>query len=150
MTMPSLGRLSPCVEDAPGNWKQIAAGISAERQDWGGDPPNLRVLARSMLADRRRFERHFDADLFADAARDILLDLFVAEEEHKQVTVSSCCIAATVPATTALRYINQLKARGLVVTVPSLNDGRMTTVRLTEKAREQMVGYLLAVANARR
>jgi hypothetical protein len=147
MTM-STGQSSTCAEASPGDWKPTIAGT--EQENWDGDPPNLRMLARSMIAERRRFERHFDADLFADAARDILLDLFVAEEERKPVTVSSCCIAATVPATTALRYINQLKARGLVVTVPSLDDGRMTTVRLTAKAREQMVGYLLAVASSRR
>ena len=37
------------------------------------------VFAREVIASRRLITRYFDADLFADPAMDILLDLYAAE-----------------------------------------------------------------------
>ena len=46
----------------------------------------------------------FGEGLFADPAWDIMLDLFAARIEGKDITVSSAGIAACVPPTTALRW----------------------------------------------
>jgi len=45
--------------------------------------------------------RYFRDELFADPAWDMLLDLLQAEIAQLRVPVSSLCIAASVPATTA-------------------------------------------------
>jgi hypothetical protein len=51
--------------------------------------------------------QHFVPALFADPAWDILLDLAAARIDGRMVAVSSLCIAAAVPATTALRWITR-------------------------------------------
>src|SRR3546814_2543305 len=68
-----------------------------------------------MLRQRRMREQYFPADLFADPAWDMLLDLYAARLEHQPVSVSSLCIAAAVPATTALRWIKTMTEAGLFV-----------------------------------
>jgi hypothetical protein len=59
---------------------------------------------RAVIRARRLRSRFFSEELFADPAWDMLLDLLQAEISHLRVPVSSLCIAAAVPATTALRW----------------------------------------------
>jgi hypothetical protein len=54
------------------------------------------------ICARRLRERLLPAGLFADPAWDMLLDLYAAEIEEQPVSVTSACIAAAAPATTAL------------------------------------------------
>lgn len=94
--------------------------------------------AREALAIRRRRERVFAPGLFGEPAWDMLLDLVVAEGEGKTLSISSLCMAAAVPQTTALRWLNYLVEAGLLLRTPNLNDSRSTFVRLTPKARRLM------------
>src|SRR3546814_4705778 len=66
---------------------------------------------RRMLRQRRMREQYFPADMFADPAWDMLLDLYAARLDRQPVSVSSLCIAAAVPATTALRWIKTMTDR---------------------------------------
>ncbi len=102
------------------------------------------AAARAMLTSRRKMEQFFP-DLFADPARDMLLDLFVAAEEGRQLSVTSCCIAAMVPPTTALRWLALLKQQGLVVEEPDLRDRRQKLLHLSPHARNQMRSFIDAV-----
>lgn len=99
------------------------------------------AAARAILASRRKMEQVFP-DLFADPARDMLLDLFVAAEEARELSVTSCCIAAMVPPTTALRWLALLKQQGLVLEEPDLRDRRQKMLRLAPHARQQMRIYI--------
>lgn len=63
---------------------------------------------RSVIRARRLRARYFAEELFADPAWDMLLDLLQAEIAHLRVPVSSLCIAAAVPATTALRWLKTM------------------------------------------
>ena len=100
------------------------------------------VFAREVIASRRLITRYFDADLFADPAMDILLDLYAAAEEGKKVCTSSACIAAAVPSTTALRWIARLKAAQLIEERPDPADGRRKWLSLTKKAHATMTAFL--------
>ena len=71
-----------------------------------------------------------------------MLDLYVAVRTGKRVSVSSACIAAAVPGTTALRWIYKLKDLGLVETETSGPDRRMIFVRLSDTSIERMDQYL--------
>jgi DNA-binding MarR family transcriptional regulator len=75
----------------------------------------------------------------------MLLDLVVAEGEHKTLSISSLCMAAAVPQTTALRWLNYLVEAGLLLRTPNLNDSRSTFVRLTPKARRLMLRALAPI-----
>ncbi len=87
---------------------------------------------RAVLRVRRLRENIFPSDLFADPAWDILLDLMAARLENVRVSVSSLCIAAAVPPTTALRWIRQLTERGLLERQADPDDGRRIFIALSD------------------
>lgn len=85
-----------------------AAGVA------GPTPEAVRAQLRREIKARRTRERLLPEGLFADPAWDILLDLTLARLDGRQTPVSSLCIAAAVPTTTALRWIKTLLDRGLI------------------------------------
>jgi DNA-binding MarR family transcriptional regulator len=100
---------------------------------------------RRMIRQRRLREQFFPADLFADPAWDMLLDLYAAQLERQPVSVSSLCIAAAVPATTALRWIKTMTDAGLFSREPDLNDGRRIFIDLAQSAYDGMEQYFEAL-----
>jgi hypothetical protein len=68
---------------------------------------------RAVIRARRLRTRFFPEHLFADPAWDMLLDLLQAEIAQLRVPVSSLCIAAAVPATTALRWLKTVVQEGI-------------------------------------
>ena len=103
---------------------------------------------RDVLRLRRMRNRFFDPTLFADPAWDMLLDLMAAQLEGEEVSVSSLSIAASVPSTTALRWIRTMTDLGLFERRADPTDGRRIYINLTEAAATALAGYF-AVANAR-
>jgi DNA-binding MarR family transcriptional regulator len=95
-------------------------------------------FVRQMLKERRERDNVFGADLFGEPAWDMLLDLFVAAEERKMVSVSSLCIAASVPSTTALRWIGNLTARGIIHRTADPTDRRRIFLELAPHTRCQL------------
>ena len=79
--------------------------------------------------------------MFADPAWDILLDLYLAEIEQRRTVVSSLCVAANVPATTALRWMTSLIDRGMLTRRSDPLDRRRVFVELTAKASQGMRCY---------
>ncbi len=98
-------------------------------------------LVRKIIQQRQLRGRFFDADLFADPAWDMLLDLTAARVEHVRVSVTSLCIASGVPPTTALRWISQLTAAGLLERIEDETDRRRAFIQLTDKAVDGMSRY---------
>ena len=95
----------------------------------------------AMIRRRRLRSRFFEDQLFADPAWDILLDLFHAELLNRRISVSSACIAANVPATTALRWTKLLVAHGLIVRRSDPLDGRRVFVELTPETSAKLREY---------
>lgn len=83
-----------------------------------------------VIKSRRQRSRYFSEDLFADPAWDILLDLLYSELMQTRVSVSSLCLAAAVPATTALRWINSMVQQGLITRHEDPRDRRRVFVEL--------------------
>jgi DNA-binding MarR family transcriptional regulator len=98
-----------------------------------------------MIRARRLRDQYFRGDLFADPAWDMLLDLMAARIEKKRVAVSSLCIAAAVPATTALRWIKALTDRGLFVRAADPQDGRRVYIELSDDTARALATYLRAL-----
>ena len=98
-------------------------------------------LVRRIIRQRQLRARFFDGDLFADPAWDMLLDLTAARAEHTRVSVTSLCIASSVPPTTALRWIGQMTDAGLLMRVEDETDRRRAFITLTDKAAEAMARY---------
>ncbi len=144
---PRLQQLSEEV----GRIANILASLSDEDEGESGDPcqtmrnPGRRIEAgqiRAMIRARRMRDHFFKSDLFADPAWDMLLDLMAARLEQQKVAVSSLCIAAAVPPTTALRWIKTLSEQGLFVRVADAEDGRRVFIELSDRAAADLEAYL--------
>lgn len=101
-------------------------------------PMDRLELARLLLWGRTLLEREVAADLFADPALNILLTLYVSGEEKREVSTSAACVAAGVPTTTALRWINALTGRGMIQKRSLPNDRRFTYLELSTATRASL------------
>ena len=107
-----------------------------------GDVPSpSEEVVRSVIRARRLRARYFTEELFADPAWDMLLDLLQAEIAQLRVPVSSLCIAAAVPATTALRWLKTMVSEGIFVRRADPHDGRRVFVELAPEARQALRRY---------
>jgi hypothetical protein len=134
-----VGRIAHILASLSQAQKEDATGTGA---DPGGsiDAGQVRAIIRA----RRLRDQYFGNELFADPAWDILLDLFAARLEKKKVAVSSLCIAAAVPPTTALRWIKTLTDLALVVRAADPQDGRRVYIELAPKTAASVEACLKA------
>jgi DNA-binding MarR family transcriptional regulator len=98
-----------------------------------------------IIQSRRVRERYFSPNLFADPAWDILLDLAVARLENRQICVSSLAIAASVPTSTALRWIKALLELHLIVRAADPTDKRRTHIVIADEGFGKMIDYAKAL-----
>ena len=124
-----FGTHGPATERRPGD----AAPASA--------PAGRVRYVRRRIRQRRMRDQHFASDLFADPAWDMLLDLYAAHYERRPVSVSSLCIAAAVPATTAVRRIKTLTHEAIFARVPDPHDGRRIHIYLSDDSRQRLDEY---------
>jgi len=96
---------------------------------------------RDLIRARRLRDQFLPADLFADPAWDMILDLMAARLAGERVSVSSLCIAAAVPPTTALRWIRQLTDRGMLERHADPTDGRRVFIALSDAAAEAVARW---------
>jgi len=124
---------------------ETAASFSAE----GGSGESRKEVSqdsvRWLINARRERARYLSTELFADPAWDILLDLLDAELSSQRVPVSSLCIAAGVPATTGLRWINNMVKGGLLLRRPDRFDGRRVFVELAPEVSDALRSYIADV-----
>jgi hypothetical protein len=108
----------------------------------------LNALAVKKAADlleitKRRSRLVSVANLFADPAWFILLDLFVRQHSGLQTSVSSACHASFSPVTTALRHLAVLTERKIIEREYDPVDQRRIFLRLTEEASAEIQRTLL-------
>jgi hypothetical protein len=84
-----------------------------------------------LIRARRVRARYLPPELFCEPAWEILLDLLRAEIARQQVSVSSLCIAAGVPGTTALRCIKKMVDEGIILRRDDPADARRTFLELS-------------------
>ena len=101
---------------------------------------------RELIKLRRLRDRFFPPDLFADPAWDILLDLKAAAQEGQQVSVSSLCIAAAVPPTTALRWVTVMTDSGMLLRRQDPTDARRVFIELSPETSAKLDDYFVAAA----
>ena len=91
-------------------------------------------FARQILRRRTERDQIFGSGLFGEPIWDMMLDLFV----HMEVSVSSLCIAARIPSTTALRYISAMEQRGMIERKKDRNDNRRSLLSLSPPWHRKM------------
>ena len=120
-------------------------GAAGEEGEAAQEGPTVDAgLIRAIIRARRLRDSYFKGEIFADPAWDMLLDLMAARLEKHRVAVSSLCIAAAVPPTTALRWIKTLTDRGLLVRCADPADGRRVYIELSDEAARALTGYIRA------
>ena len=77
----------------------------------------------------------------------MLVDLGISHMQERPVSVSSLCIAAGIPQTTALRRIADLENVDLVKRTRDPDDGRRIYVALTELGLERFFGFLAGLSD---
>ena len=92
---------------------------------------------------KRRSKLLSVANLFADPAWFILLDLFVRQNSGLQTSVSSACHASFSPLTTALRHIAILTDRKIIERRYDSVDQRRVFLELTEETCAEIQRILL-------
>lgn len=124
---------------------RLAAIISRLKQPRLADEPDSDgcraatvEFARRTIAVRRLREEMFGSQFFADPAWDILLDLYIHGEKGVPVSISSLCMAAAVPPTTAQRWIKLLADAGVLVRGNDPCDARRVFITLAREAHESM------------
>ena len=131
----ALARLSDDSYDASPPAILADAAVEAPDSDLAAE------TVRAMIRARRLREDYFDKDLFHDPAWDMMLDLLAAEIAQHRVPVSSLCMAAAVPPTTALRWMKTLVDKKLFVRRSDPHDGRRVFVELSEGASRGLRAY---------
>jgi hypothetical protein len=103
-------------------------------------------VAKRLVSERRVRTSFFSETDFGEPVWDIMLDLYIARMLNRKISVSSACIAAAVPPTTALRYVVALTEDGKIERVPDPNDGRRVYVVLSDECTLAMSKYLTGLA----
>lgn len=100
-------------------------------------------LAFQLVRERSERQKFFPEYAFGEPVWDILLDLYIAGYTGKRISVSSACIAANVPPTTALRYVTMMTEEQLIERAPDLQDARKIYLSLSDMMKQSMRNYLV-------
>lgn len=104
-------------------------------------PSRLVRIARHQHAMRRRREAAIEC-LCGEPAWDMLLELYIARAERREVPVKNLCLAAATSISTAMRRLDQLIATGLIFKADDAADARRSLVGLTDGGLEAMTRIL--------
>jgi hypothetical protein len=139
-----VGRIASILAALSEDEAAAAAVVGVETGEMGAGEKIEAGQIRAIIRARRLRDHFFHGELFADPAWDMLLDLMAARLEKQRVAVSSLCIAAAVPPTTALRWIKSLCDQGIFARVADPEDGRRVFIELAEASSSAMEKYLKA------
>lgn len=91
------------------------------------------VRVREEIAARNLQEKLLGADLMHGPSWDLLLELYAAHGNRRPITVTVACESGRCPVPTALRYLDKMEIKGLVIRNIDSADRRRKFVRLTPK-----------------
>lgn len=98
-------------------------------------------LAKTFYDARRARDKFLPANLFADSAWDILLILYWSSFMQRRMSISSVCVAAAVPQTTALRWVGILQDLGLAKRESHPTDRRVHWLSLSDEGQTGLDHY---------
>ena len=117
-------------------------GITSDLEATG----RRKVPVLDTIEKLRSLRSRYDEHKLDDVAWELLLELLRTEQGDHKLSVSALTISIPgVSATTSLRRIGELTARGYVDRVPDARDGRRDFVSLTLKAHDLLKDYLADV-----
>lgn len=102
----------------------------------------LHAVAERLYSERRRRDEHFPSGLFGEPAWDLLLALFIAKEEGRDLSLPDAYAAAQVDPRQGPVLIDKLVASGLVLRSRAQHDKRRNSIMLTQQAIDRLSDYL--------
>lgn len=114
-------------------------GQSAPTVDSGISEADSVALLETQFRMRRLRSRHLPGLALGEPAWDMLLDLSVAHFWRRETSVTSLCIAADVPSTTALRWISSMTKAGLIERRACQRDGRRSFLAIAPETYQAML-----------
>jgi hypothetical protein len=113
------------------------SSADAQTDEAVADWENLGRAVTAVIQARRLRAHYFDEELFADP-----------ELCQRRIATSSLCVAAAVPATTALRWIKAMTEKGLFVRHDDPFDGRRVYIELAPEVSEALRRYFAKIVDA--
>lgn len=129
----------------------VNAPLLATLEHWAvargeGAPPNLgRHVAADILRTRGLRRRYLPDFHLADPVWDMLLDLYVARARGQRVSILDLAIAAGVPRSTGVRWVNNLVAAGQLERHDDADDGRRSWVTLSPASLDALDRYFTEI-----
>ncbi|MBB5686481.1 hypothetical protein [Sphingobium boeckii] len=106
-----------------------------------GDGSLLSAAIR--MKDARRIRASlFGAGLFAEPSWDILLEVYIAQEDRRSLLAADICVDINAGWSSVMRWIRVLRSEGLIEGYPALPISENTPITLSRKGDEKMVAYL--------
>lgn len=108
------------------------------------DDPDERILQNARVVARRRLLRRQllgASDLFGEPAWDMLLDLFIQQCEGRLLPMSSLCLSADIPNSSAMKLIQRLCDAGLLERWPDPHDGRRSLIKISPDTEHRLRAY---------
>lgn len=138
-------KLSAVAQEFSGRADQVDAG--QEPAGEGGSAPAITLLdrARTQIEHRRLRRRFLPEELFHEPAWDMLLALYVADQDGAVMNVKTLVSCADAPVTTSQRWIEHLAKLRLVTRVVDPIDRRRIEVSLSPEGLKAMEVYLAAL-----
>jgi hypothetical protein len=111
-----------------------------------GERARLTARAKAVLAERERRTKLFSPILFGEIGWEMLLWLYVTDDEGERQTIGRLASLVGAPHTTALRWIGYLEKERLIEKVPHPNDRRTVFVHLLEEGRDRLDRWFSTLA----
>lgn len=104
--------------------------------------PSLLDLARQTQLMRATTAQFFPRDVFRDSAWDMMLELFIADQQNRPICVKELILVSGESATSALRRIDRLEGAELLQRRTDPADHRRLAVTLTDRGIKAMTAML--------
>lgn len=95
-------------------------------------------ICRALIEERRLVQAAFGQKLCANFNWDMLLELYEAESEGRDVYQSALCLSAGIPDSSAHRWAAKLAARGVFARRHDDMDKRRIIVTMTDDTRHAL------------
>lgn len=132
------------INDALVSVRQALVRIASLSKAWpnGGVGLTLCAMAERLYSERRQRDAHFPPGLFGEPAWDLLLALFIAQEEGRKLGVAEAFAAAGIGASAGKTLVGKLKREGLIAALADPSDRRLRLLTLTRDGSDRLTDYL--------
>jgi hypothetical protein len=106
------------------------------------DAARLNSFIREQLRREAKRREIGGGELFGDPSWAMLLDLLLAKNERRRISVSSACIASGAPMSTALRLVRRLVGEEVLCRLPDEHDRRRHFLVINSKFEKPLIDYI--------